>query len=278
MGGDVAIEMPTDLRSTPKPLVVETGPPLHRGIVALTVETPTSTRFARIDPTRPPSRWKNPEFIVYGIIFVVVVPIMVWVPVSLSQGACVRIYSVLQRTDKSQDTHPNYPSYSHRLSWGWIAGRKIVRDSGSPLASCLTLTQDNSDSQYRSFRNNIPALLLISAAFLASSRIFEFFRPEVKLDKSQRADFLAKFSVLVLLGLHGASAFKILAIMGLNYLGGNLLAGTKLAPAFNWVFNLSVLFLNEAYSGYHFSSLHPSLEFAVGVAFISNTMIVTNIF
>ncbi|KZT40000.1 MBOAT-domain-containing protein [Sistotremastrum suecicum HHB10207 ss-3] len=220
--------MPSDLRSTPKPLVVEVGPLPRRGITALTVETPTSTRFARIDPTRPPARWKTPEFILYGIIFVVVVPIMVWVPVTLSQY-----------------DNPNYPLYAHRLSWGWIAGRKI----------------DNSDSQYRSFRNNIPSLIFLSAAFLASGRLFEFFRPEARSDKLQRTSFLAKFSILVLFGLHGTSALKVLAIMGLNYLGGKLLAGTRIAPFATWVFNLSVLFLNEAYSGYHFSSLHPSLGF-----------------
>lgn len=44
--------------------------------------------------------------------------------------------------DASNETNPNYPRYAHLLSQGWMFGRKV----------------DNSDLQYRFFRDNFPML------------------------------------------------------------------------------------------------------------------------
>lgn len=60
-----------------------------RGITALTVSIPTS-ETNRIDPNRPKARWRTPEFIFYGICFIIVVPYMVWVPYSLSRRECLQ--------------------------------------------------------------------------------------------------------------------------------------------------------------------------------------------
>ena len=71
------------------------------------------------------------------------------------------------------------------------------------------------------------------------------------------------FSILMLFGLHGASALKILIIISINYLISCYAGGSRIGPFFLWVFNALVLFANEAYSGYRFASLHSSLEFMV---------------
>jgi hypothetical protein len=51
-------------------------------ITDATIEIPSSAR-RRIDEP-PASRWRTPEFYVYYAIFVVVVPMIVWVPMRLS--------------------------------------------------------------------------------------------------------------------------------------------------------------------------------------------------
>jgi hypothetical protein len=88
MQGDVSIQMPTDLRAVaPFELESELRPRKHKGITALTVDIPSSNRSPRSNDTRPPSRWKTPEFALYYAVFLTVVPIMVWAPVSLSSSA-----------------------------------------------------------------------------------------------------------------------------------------------------------------------------------------------
>ena len=95
MSDDLELQMPTDLRVDPDavPLVSRIGgvqeSPVdtaakRRGILCLTVETPTTSSFSKVVSARPPSRWKSPEFIFYGICFAIVVPILVWKPIELS--------------------------------------------------------------------------------------------------------------------------------------------------------------------------------------------------
>jgi len=67
----------------------------------------------------------------------------------------------------------------------------------------------------------------------------------------------------MLFGLHGTSALKILIIISTNYLISRYIGGSPIGPFFLWAFNALVLFANETYSGYHFASLHSSLEFLV---------------
>jgi len=67
----------------------------------------------------------------------------------------------------------------------------------------------------------------------------------------------------MLFGLHGASALKILIITSVNYLISRYAGGSTIGPFFLWVFNGLVLFANETYSGYRFTTLHSSLEFLV---------------
>lgn len=108
-----------------------TQPSAPRGgfkVTDLTVNIPSSllNTSASTSERRPaPSRWGTLEFKIYYLVFMVVVPIMIWIPVSLSSPF-----------------HPNFPFYQSKLEHGWILGRSV----------------DNSDAQYRTFRNNFPIL------------------------------------------------------------------------------------------------------------------------
>jgi hypothetical protein len=88
MQGDVAIQMPTDLRTVALfEAEPEFRPRQRKGITALTVDIPSSNHRARSNDTRPASRWKTPEFALYYAVFLTAVPIMVWVPANLSSSA-----------------------------------------------------------------------------------------------------------------------------------------------------------------------------------------------
>lgn len=127
--------------------------------------------------------------------------------------------------------------------------------------------QDNSDAQYRSFRNNILSLTLLSLSFLALKFVYSrlaFRSSSPPSNKLHHLPFLGAFALLMLLGLHGASTLKILAILGANY----LLAKYARSPLTTWTFNAAVLFANEWYGGYHFAALHPSLASLVSPFFV----------
>jgi hypothetical protein len=96
------------------------------GITRLTVDVPSSRASG---DTHPP-RWRTPEFLIYYVVFLAVVPWMVYSPVQLSASAfffCPRI--VLSHPCFSYlETHPNYMLYRHRLAKGWFPGTEIVSD------------------------------------------------------------------------------------------------------------------------------------------------------
>jgi protein-cysteine N-palmitoyltransferase HHAT len=123
MLGDVIIPMPTDLHSRISPLEIDSPPRKRTGILKLTVDVPTSSQ--PLGESRSLPRWSTPEFIFYFITAVVVIPIMVWIPISLSSSAYLggnvgHVYNLFA------GSHPNYPFYRSRLSRGWLFGREIV--------------------------------------------------------------------------------------------------------------------------------------------------------
>ncbi|KZT27214.1 MBOAT-domain-containing protein [Neolentinus lepideus HHB14362 ss-1] len=230
--------MPTDLRSV-SALQVDSAesPRKPKGVIRLTVDTPTSSSKDISNTRRSPPRWKTPEFILYQVVFVVVVPILIWVPIQLSSV-----------------NHPNYDLYSRRLSRGWLLGRDI----------------DNSDTQYRSFRNNIPGLALLTAIFFGLKYTHEYFinhrlPSHASLTPPYRISFLSIFSVLMLFILHGSSAVKVLIIISLNYCIAKYFGASKLTPIFAWTFMVVILFANEMNEGYQFATVHSSLGFLDGI-------------
>lgn len=80
MSDHVVLHMPLGDRQL-SPLGIEE--PVNRKrpsrIVKLTVDIPSSYQ-----PQTTTPRWKTPEFLFYYVVFIVVIPIMVWIPVRLS--------------------------------------------------------------------------------------------------------------------------------------------------------------------------------------------------
>ena len=89
MSSDVVIEMPTDLNKHHLEHDTTTIYPKHNGIIALTVDIDSTNAPGQVTISQKPSRWRTPEFYFYAVAFTVVVPIMIWKPVALSQ----RMYS-----------------------------------------------------------------------------------------------------------------------------------------------------------------------------------------
>lgn len=240
-----------------------------RRITDLTVDIPSSRRrsqHGRVEPEKPHPRWRSLEFRFYYLVFAVVVPIMIWIPVQLSS----REYffpGYMHTLMGAEALHQNYPYYRNRLSPGWLFGRELVSTHCRVLyVHRLFAAQDNSDSQYRSFRNNIPALLFLATAYFSVKFVFNrSTRNQNLLDRLHLIPFEVCFSILMLLGLHGTSAFKVLFLVSLNYAISRLSKGSKYGPAMTWIFNMGVLFANETYGGYRYASLHSSLEFMVGL-------------
>ncbi|EIW57931.1 MBOAT-domain-containing protein [Trametes versicolor FP-101664 SS1] len=225
--------MPTDLRSTAAFELdsPELPPPEPKGLARLTVTIPSSySPQVKVAP-HPLPRWRTPEFMVYYVVFVLVVPMMAWIPYSLSSSS-----------------HPNYPFYERRLSPGWMFGRRV----------------DNSDNQYRSFRSGLSSLVLLASAFLGLKYLYTLVARQTRhaSDNSNlfQVPFLVAFSIAMLFGLHGLSALKVLSILALNYGIAKTSAGYKATPALTWVFNGLVLFAIDRNSGFSYASLHPYLS------------------
>lgn len=131
--------------------------------------------------------------------------------------------------------------------------------------------QDNSDTQYASFRDNIPYMALVVILHPTIRRCYEFLNP-VKLSgnskpatESEAASRLARrvsfdiaFSAIFLVALHGFSSVKVFLILYVNFfLATNL--QRQYIPIVTWVFNIGVLFTNEVFHGYPYASIAQSL-------------------
>lgn len=144
------------------------------------------------------------------------------------------------------------------------------------------ILQDLSDTQYSTFRGNMPyvAMLLLFQPVLR--RVYDTIRPlpvrngsskangkmfisaiEGDARLEQRAFFDFAFALVFLAAMHGFSALKVLLILYINFSIGTRLP-RKIVPAATWIFNISILFANELCGGYKFvdiaSYLAPSGE------------------
>ncbi|KAI4870226.1 MBOAT-domain-containing protein [Hypoxylon rubiginosum] len=192
-------------------------------------------RAAKWKSQGQPSRWNTPEFYLYYFVLLLVIPYMFWVAY-----------------DASRPTDPKYKLYERLLRPGWIPGRKI----------------DASDSQYNTFRSNIPYMAALLVLHPLLRRLYNAVvypvkatgqgsRPtpeEADQRLNQRATFDFGFALVYLVALHGISAFKILLILYTNYQVATALP-RKYVPAASWVFNIGILFANELCRGYKFGEM-----------------------
>ncbi|RMZ80913.1 hypothetical protein DV737_g2743, partial [Chaetothyriales sp. CBS 132003] len=175
----------------------------------------------------------------------------------------------------SLQSSPHYQTYEHLLSDGWLLARKV----------------DNSDSQYASFRENVPYLALLVVIHPLLRRAYERFsgitaRPSSTTNASVKpsvADTAAHarrrlqsrltydffFALVFTFALHGFSALKVLLILYINFRLATSLPRNYI-PAASWIFNISILFANELAHGYPLaavvSTLLPSLPAAAQAA------------
>ncbi|RHZ44705.1 hypothetical protein Glove_712g39 [Diversispora epigaea] len=151
--------------------------------------------------------------------------------------------------DLSQETHPNYSNYSKYLTKGWMFGRKL----------------DNTDIQLAVFRNNYFLLAFALIIYLIISHLYRILfisKSSKTITQSlKRTLFFLGFSTIFLYVLFGNSIIFIFIILSLNYVISKVFEGSIFNPSITWIFNLSVLFSNEAYSGYKFSNINDHLEF-----------------
>ncbi|KAM5544772.1 hypothetical protein V8D89_001670 [Ganoderma adspersum] len=234
MLGDAVIQMPPDIPPT-SVFELESPPEsLNRpeGITRLTVHIPTAYSEQVKAQPHPAPRWRTPEFMLYYVVFACALPIMFWIPYRLSSS-----------------THPNYPYYERSLSPGWLFGRKV----------------DNSDSQYRSFRNGLLPLTLLAVGFLGFKQLYNVFVREkarlLPIDPFSRGLFLYIFSVVMLFALHGTSAIKVVGILYANFLIAQTCKGSKAGPVLTWAFNGFILYWNDMHQGHKFGTFHPQLAF-----------------
>lgn len=169
----------------------------------------------------PPSRWRTIEFAVYYTVFIIVVPLM-----------------FKTAMEASNETSPNYWIYQRILSDGWINGRKV----------------DNSDAQYRFFRNNFPLLLGLMMIHVVLKR-FVLKRSNISVLKFDRW-----FGVIFLMGLHGFNSIRIAMHCGIMFCLLKYVPHKKSAILLTWIYGVSSLFFNDRYRLVKFGSISPILS------------------
>ncbi|KAL9084492.1 MAG: hypothetical protein Q9159_005188 [Coniocarpon cinnabarinum] len=183
------------------------------------------------------SLWDTPEYYVYYVVFLTIVPLMFYVPFSVSTTS-----------------NPQYERFERLLSPGWIPGRRV----------------DNSDQQYASFRDNIPAMaavvvlhpvlrVLYNSGFEYLSQISsDMTSNQGDYRMRMRISFDISFAAIFLFVLHGFSAFKVLIILAFNFQLGKRLPRSAV-PSATWIFNMLILFANELCHGYPYARLGQAL-------------------
>lgn len=218
-----------------------------RGIAAFTVQTKTPLERESESPVElvhavnniqkynvKPPRWRTLEFKFYALVFLTIVPLMCWIPIRLSL-----------------ESAKNFPIYSSHLQRGWLFGR----------------LRDDSDFQYKSFRDYVLILFIVMIAYLALSKFSEragtaeaYRSLTDRIIRPNRIPFLVVFTSVFLVTLHGLNVIKLLSACAINYLLARLLGGTHLATPLIWAWNVGILYAVHYYEGFSFASINNSLS------------------
>lgn len=233
-----------------------TAPPKPSAASLPTRDSGESPQSRKLREQAHPSRWKKPEFMLYYVVLATCLPMMLKVTYDLSKGSTRALGNgPRQLLTTIAESHPSYKLYERLLSPGWIPGRRV----------------DNSDGQYKSFRNNIPILfgvlflhtvlrrgfnVIYNAVFPAPLGISSYLAAH---NLSRRRLFDIIFALMFLTALHGLSVLKILFILLVNFLISYFHPSSTMNPIMTWVFNIGILFANERYRGYRFRDILPGL-------------------
>ncbi|KAJ8330203.1 glycerol transporter [Batrachochytrium dendrobatidis] len=138
----------------------------------------------------------------------------------------VVIYWAQMAVSFSDEMSKNYPMFIRKLSPGWIFHRKV----------------DNSDAQFRSFRNNIPALSLVLVVHQAMSVFLGVRFNSGPNAGHRRMHFTLWFSVVFLTILLGVEMIKLVAVCLIQYVVVKQFGATWVSPVFSWCMGLMILF------------------------------------
>lgn len=168
-----------------------------------------ATKKQRIVSRASTSKWHTLEFKIYAVVFVLAVPLM-W----------------KSAMDASNEHNPNYPKYEPLLTQGWMFGRKV----------------DNSDTQYRFFRNNFWLLVTLVAGHVLLRKSTSLLSFPVK-----RTWFDITFGLIYLFALHGVNVLKIAFHLVVMYSFAKRVEDPKTAKTLLWVYGIGTLFVNDRY-------------------------------
>lgn len=161
--------------------------------------------------------WGTLEFKFYYVAFLIAVPWM-----------------IKTGMDASNETNPNYYMYENLLSDGWMFNRKI----------------DNSDAQYRFFRDN---LFLLSALMIIHTTFKKY---TLKYSKITKLQFDFGFGLFFLFVAHGVNSIRVLAHVMIMFAISHIFRGQKrIATILLWVYGISSLFVNDKYRKYPFGDI-----------------------
>ena len=140
---------------------------------------------------------------------------------------------------------------------------------------------DNSDSQYSTFRDNVPYMFILVVVHPLLRKLSEAIFPSKKISQKlstaqeqkrnstfphevaearmkRRVTFDFYFALIFLCVLHGFSAFKVFFFLYTNFLIAKRVPRQYVIAA-TWVFNVSILFANELGKGYPYSTIAASV-------------------
>lgn len=161
--------------------------------------------------------WNTWEFRFYYLAFIVVVPLM--------------FKAVMEA---SSEKNPNYYKYAGMLSQGWIFGRKV----------------DNSDSQYRFFRDNLPLLVGLMLLHTTLKKI------TCHVTKISKIKFDFGFGLLFLFAAHGVNSLRVLFHLLIMFSIAHIFKRKRmLATLLSWTYGIATLFINDKYRAFPFGEM-----------------------
>ncbi|AMD21341.1 HER062Cp [Eremothecium sinecaudum] len=190
---------------------------------------------ARISPPKDPRmrqkismaagkpRWNTLEFKLYYLLFVVIVMMIL-----------VTAYRA------TNPPNPNYYKFESLLSEGWLFGRKV----------------DNSDTQYRFFRDNLFLLLVFMAAQIFIKKLV------IHIFPINKGTFDLYFGIAFLFVIHGVNSLRILLHFFAMYGIAKLLKQQKnVALVLSWIYGIGTLVFNNRYRAFPFGDIIPIASF-----------------